>query len=62
MDKSLNQGHNVLLKDLKPGTTYHAKAHSKDIYGRELVGEDISFTTKVSPDDKSIIKIIVETL
>ncbi|MFA4996238.1 MAG: fibronectin type III domain-containing protein [Patescibacteria group bacterium] len=62
LDESLNQGHNVLLKDLKPATTYHAKVTSKDIYGKELVSEDISFTTKPAPEDKSILKIIIDTL
>ena len=61
-DLNLNQGHSILLQNLKPQTAYHAKVTSKDIYGKELTSEDISFTTKAPPEDKSAITVIVETL
>lgn len=62
IDNNMNQGHSVLLADLKPATTYHAKVKSRDIYGKELESSDLTFATKQSPDDQSAIKVIIDAI
>lgn len=62
LDKNMNQGHSVLLTDLKPQTTYHAKVKSRDVYGRDMESQDFTFTTKPAPEDKSAIKVMIDTL
>jgi hypothetical protein len=61
IDNNLNQGHSILLKNLKPATIYHIRVKSKDIYGRELTSEDATFLTKSSPDEVSILKLMLTT-
>lgn len=59
IDTNVNQGHNILLPNLKPNTTYHAKVTSRDIYGREMQSGDTSFTTRAVPEQKNAIQTII---
>lgn len=62
VDSSMNQGHSVLLPDLKPATTYHAKVKSHDLYGKDLESTDFTFTTKEAPQDTNVIQVIINAL
>ncbi|MFA6423509.1 MAG: Ig-like domain-containing protein [Patescibacteria group bacterium] len=61
-DKTLNQGHTVLLQGLNPATTYHIQAKSIDIYGRESKSEDLSFTSTIIPKKDNVVDLIIKTL
>lgn len=46
LDEKLTTSHSVTLAGLKPNTTYHFKAKSKDASGTEAAFQDQTFTTR----------------
>lgn len=59
-DKSLNTSHTVILKDLKPASSYHFKIVSKDKRGN--VGQSPDHTFVTPSKEKSILQLILKAL
>jgi phosphodiesterase/alkaline phosphatase D-like protein len=59
-DKSLNTSHTVIIKDLKPASSYHYKIVSKDKRGNVGSSPDHTFVTPSK--EKSILQLILKSL
>jgi phosphodiesterase/alkaline phosphatase D-like protein len=59
-DKSLNTSHTVIIKDLKPATSYHYRIVSKDKRLNTSLSQDFTFVTPTK--EKSILQLIIKSL
>ena len=59
-DKTLNNSHTVIIKDLKPASSYHFKIVSKDKRGNVGISPDHTFVTPSK--EKSILQLILKSL
>jgi phosphodiesterase/alkaline phosphatase D-like protein len=59
-DKSLNTSHTVIIKELKPATSYHYRIVSKDRRENVTVSQDFTFVTPTK--EKSILQLIIKSL
>jgi phosphodiesterase/alkaline phosphatase D-like protein len=59
-DKTLNNSHTVIIKDLKPSSSYHFKIVSKDKRGNLGQSPDHTFVTPSK--EKSILQLILKSL
>jgi phosphodiesterase/alkaline phosphatase D-like protein len=59
-DKSLNTSHTVIVKELKPATSYHYRIISKDKRENVTVSQDFTFVTPTK--EKSILQLIIKSL
>jgi hypothetical protein len=59
-DKTLNNSHTVIIKDLKPASSYHFKLVSKDRRGNVGLSPDHTFVTPTK--EKSILQLIIKSL
>ena len=56
LDTTNRLHHRVLLEGLTPGTTYHYRVLSKDIYGGAHISGDFTFTTLTTAEVEAAIK------
>jgi len=59
-DKSLNNSHTVIVKDLNPATTYHMRLVSRDKRENQTNSSDFNFVTPAK--EKSIWQLIVKSI
>jgi phosphodiesterase/alkaline phosphatase D-like protein len=59
-DKSLNNSHTVIIKDLKPASSYHYRIISRDKQGNTGKSQDYTFVTPSK--EKSILQLILKSL
>lgn len=59
-DNSLNTSHTVIIKDLKPATSYHYRIVSKDKRLNTTLSQDFTFVTPTK--EKSILQLIIKSL
>jgi hypothetical protein len=60
-DTSLNMGHNVVIEDLSPDTTYHFRVISKDAKGNIAASNDFTFQTPSAQKDKTTLDTIFDS-
>ncbi len=59
-DPTLNNSHTVIIKGLKPATSYHYRMVSKDKRGNKTESQDYTFVTPTK--EKSILQMILKSL
>jgi phosphodiesterase/alkaline phosphatase D-like protein len=59
-DTTLNSSHTVIIKDLKPASSYHYRIISKDKRGNLGLSQDYTFVTP--SQEKSILQLIIKSL
>jgi hypothetical protein len=59
-DKTLNLSHTVIIKDLKPASSYHYRIVTKDKRGNTTLSQDYTFVTPTQ--EKSILQLILKSL
>ena len=59
-DKSLNNSHTVIVKELNPSATYHFRIVSRDKRDNESKSQDYTFVTPTK--EKSILQLILKML